>query len=348
MKIRILDRILAALAGLILLCAGAALIAQMFFGADLVGFAGRILASPSVGRRLILAAVAAGLLLLGLYSVMVLFRHRKKKDRFVRQKTENGELAISMKVLEQMVRRCLAQHPEMEVRALDLETRRDGLAIRIQSKASGGISIPLTAEALQKEIKQYVTACSGVEISGVRLEIETSEGEAADAPFAIPAPKVPRLPRETEQPDREAEKPAEEPETVPAAPAEQPETVPEAPAAQAEPEILSAALLTPDEIVPEEEEDDRPMHQRLFSAQPEPCIIPEPPAETDEVKGPDPAEETSPGAESADAQELALSEPGDKAPAEENGEAADEENSGDSGPEKTPPTDGEEIPEENE
>ena len=328
MKLRIMDRILAALAGLILLCAGGALAAQVFFGTDVLGFAGRVLSDASVGRRVILGLAAAGLLLLGLYSLMVLFRHRKKKDRFIRQKTENGELAISMKVLDQMVRKCLEQHPEMEIQGLDLENRRDGLLIRIRSNASGGISIPLTVDALQKEIKQYVTACSGVEISGVRMEIEMSGGEAANAPFAIPAPSVPRLPRETEQPVRETaqESPEEKTETVTEEMPAPQETALEASSAgpaetPVEAEILSAALLSPDDIIPEEEEDDRPMHQRLFSAQPEPCIIPEPPVETEEPAYP---EFSEPETETNDADEAAPETQEDTGTLLENDAAAEE------------------------
>ena len=100
--------------------------------------------------------------------------------------------------------------------------------------------------------------------------------------------------RETDQPVRDTaqESPEVKTETVPEEIPAQPEAVPEAPAAGpaetlAEAEILSAALLSPDDIIPEEDEDDRPMHQRLFSAQPEPCIIPEPPVETEEPAGPD-------------------------------------------------------------
>ena len=49
---------------------------------------------------------------------------------------------------------------------------------------------------MQKQIKQYVTACSGVEIKGVRLLIESSGEDATDAPFLIEPPI--RLPKGTE------------------------------------------------------------------------------------------------------------------------------------------------------
>ena len=302
MKIRILDRILVALAGLILIAACAALVAQVVFQADVTGFAARVIANASFGRKAALLLIALGLLLLGCYCFMLMFRHKTRKDRFVFQENENGELAISMKVLDQLVRKCLAEHPEMDLQALELDQKRDGLRIRISGSAAGGISIPLTVEALQKQIKQYVTACSGVEISSVEVDIETTGADAPGAAFLIPAPGSGRLPRETETAAEDAAPAKTETQgRSPEAPADT-DADPEAkeePSAPAEPERSAPeSILTTGPVsaaAPEEEiteEDDRPMHQRLFSAQMEPCIIPEPPAETEELPE---ADESLPG-----------------------------------------------------
>ena len=271
MRLRIADRILVAIAGLLLIAACAGIAAQMFFGVDLVGFATRVFSSESTQARAALIALAVFLLILGVYCFFVLFRHRKRKDKFIMQKNESGELVISIKALENMVQKCLDQHDEIQVQRLFLETRKDGLLIRIRGSVSGGISIPLTVEALQKQIRQYVTACSGVEIRGIRVQIESSGEDAKDAPFAIAAPAGKPLLHEAEkkQEAQPAAEKAEEPVTaVPAA-----STVPSAPAAPA----AQAEQPTQTAVIPEED-DDRPLHQRLFSPQPEPCIVPEPPA----------------------------------------------------------------------
>ena len=56
MKIRILDRILVAVAGLLVLAGCAALAAQLFFGKNVAAWAGRLLADPSVRIWLIVSA----------------------------------------------------------------------------------------------------------------------------------------------------------------------------------------------------------------------------------------------------------------------------------------------------
>ena len=266
MKLRISDRIFVAISGILLLSSCAGIVAQMFFNVDLIGLASRIFNSDTLQSRLILIGAALILLLLGLYCLLVMFRHRSRKDRFVLQKNEGGEIAISIKALENMVQKCLDQHEELKIQNIYLENRKDGLLIRLRGISAGGVSIPLTVEALQKQVRQYVTACSGVEIKGIRVQIAASGADATDAPFAIAAPTAKPLLRE---PD---ERQIDEPETTGK---ENPVDDSVVPAAGNKQDIVP---------VPEEDEDDRPLHQRLFSTKPEPCIVPEPPVDEDNEK----------------------------------------------------------------
>ena len=303
MKIRILDRILVALAGLLLIASAAALVAQVVFQVDVAGFATRVVSSDSLGRRLLLITAAVLLLLLGGYCLAVLFRHRRRKDRFVTQKTENGDLSISMKALMRMVDRCLEQHPEVKSQEVSLENQREGLLVKIRGDVAGGISIPLTIEALQRQIKQYVTACSGVEVKGVRVQIEATGEDAQDAVFSIAPPTAKPLLHEPEkmplpEPEAHVQAMPEEP-----APEEKPAEVPEEPAA--------VSAVPPMDYEPDE--DDRPMHQRIFSTEPEPCVIPMPPEGAAGEETPEATAEEIPTAEEASSEEAPAAE---EAPAE--------------------------------
>ena len=91
MRLRIADRILVAIAGLLLLAICAGIVAQMFFSVDLVSLAVRAFSSDAPQVRWGLIGLAAVFLLLGGYCVMVLFRHRRRKDKFILQKNDSGE-----------------------------------------------------------------------------------------------------------------------------------------------------------------------------------------------------------------------------------------------------------------
>ena len=285
MKIRILDRILVALAGLLMLAGCAALAAQLFFGKDVIGRAAKLLTGEQY--RIWLIVALALLVILGCYCLLILFRHRGRKDKFVMQKTENGELSISLKAMESMVQKCLDPHKELAVQGVRLENQKGGLLIRIRGTVAGGVSIPLTVDALQQQIKQYVTACSGVEVKDIRVQIESSGPETKDSLFAIEAPSARALPGgASAKEERPKEKTEEEPvqmtqEEVEQVMAEMPAPRP----SDAEDDVpqveVSAAAAAAAEMLKNEapeEEDDRPVHQRLFSSPEEPCVMPMPPA----------------------------------------------------------------------
>ena len=283
MRIRILDRILVALSGVVLVGACAGIVARVFFGKNVAGYIRRVFSIDTASGRIIVGVIAALLLLLGVYCIMILFRHRRRKDKFILQKLESGELAISLKTLETMVQKCLDQHPEIRTDSIRLENQRDGLLVRIRGTVAGGVSIPLTADTLQKQVKQYVTACSGVEVKGIRIQIESSGVEAKDAPFAIEPPASMRLTTGNEAPADE--EPVSEPfipdEAVPSGEDKtKPETAPEPVTVPIGEESAAAAALAAAESLMsgiEPADDDRPIHQRLFSSQEEPCIMPLPP-----------------------------------------------------------------------
>ena len=295
MKIRILDRILVAIAGLLVLAGCAALTAQLFFNKNVVAWAGRLLADESL--RIWLIVALALLVVLGVYCVLILFRHRSRHDKFVMQKTENGELSISLKAMESMVQKCLDPHKELNVQSVRLENQKGGLLIRIRGTVAGGVSIPLTVDALQQQIKQYVTACSGVEVKDIRVQIESSGPEATESLYAIEAPTARALPSsgvKEEKPAETVEEKDEEitPEELESIAAEIPKPEPaeaegDGEAESAEPAVVvpEAAVAAAEQLKKEapEEDDDRPMHQRLFSSYEEPCVMPMPPEEIKEA-----------------------------------------------------------------
>ena len=284
MKIRVLDRILVALAGLLMLAGCAALAAQLFFGKDVIGWVTKILTNEQYRIWLIIAL--ALLVIIACYCILMLFRHRGRRDKFVMQKTENGELSISLKAMENMVQKCLDPHKELTVQGVRLENQKGGLLIRIRGTVAGGVSIPLTVDALQQQIKQYVTACSGVEVKDIRVQIESSGPDAKESLFAIEAPTARALPGGSNaKEEKTKEKKEEEPapmtqEEVEQVMAEMPAPLP-SDAEDAAPVVeVSAAAAAAAEMLKNEapqEEDDRPIHQRLFSNPEEPCVMPMPP-----------------------------------------------------------------------
>ena len=343
MKIRILDRILVAVAGIILLAAGAGLVAQVFFGVDVAGTVTGVLSVDTTPRKILLGLLAAVLLVLGGYCLLVLFRRPSEKDKYILQKMESGDLAISLETMDTMIHKCVDQHQEIKTESISLENDRDGLLIIIRGTVAGGVSIPLTVDSLQKQIKQYVTACSGVEIKGIRVLIESTGEEATDAPFQVEPPA--RLPKGTEE-----AKTAENPETAAAetaVPAENPEGNPATETPAISDSAAAAAMAAAESMKStfDLEDDDRPIHQQLFSTQEEPCIMPLPPENLvnseEETSAPAEIPETRKASESKKSKKSrkeAASAATDEIKAEESAtdvSKADESNTGESAADET-------------
>ena len=172
MRFRVTDRMLAALSGLLIIALG---ITVGLFGAGLfpnVDFT--FLQTPfTIWQRAIIIAVALLLCLLGIHGLWMLFRRRADKG-FIVQRTDMGDMSIAMSALKSMVNKCVDQHQEVSVKKIHIHRLRNGIIVDLKILLANGINIPLTVNVLQKQIKQYITSCSGVDVHEVRVQIDTS------------------------------------------------------------------------------------------------------------------------------------------------------------------------------
>ena len=275
MKIRVLDRILVFFAGIVLLFTGAGVIAERFFDVPVFD----TLADMLFESLTVVIVAAAVLVLLGVYCVCMMFRRYKGKLGFVVQRTEGGELSISIKAIENLVQKCIDKHEELHVMSTGLENSRDGLVIKLRIGLASGVSIPLVVSALQKQIKQYVTACSGVDVREVKVQVETASANLKDSPFAVPdllaTPVTEKLATTTQEPAS----------------------------------VNSPVTLVPPEANPAAK---RPLHQRIFGREEQPMNVPVPPNATDAETA---AESEKPSAQAPEAETEISAEPTQENPA---------------------------------
>ena len=173
MRVKFWDRFLSALAGLLILAASVGLfcfaIGVLPVKVDLIEWEKGLL----LWQRAIMVVVAVLLFLLGARCVSLLFRSRREKG-FIMQHTEYGDLSISMTALENMVRKCIDAHEELKVNSTRIRHNHDSVIVELQIGLANGVNIPIAVNALQKQIKQYITSCSGVDVKEVRVTVETN------------------------------------------------------------------------------------------------------------------------------------------------------------------------------
>ena len=304
MKKHILIRILAALGGLVLCALAAGALAETFFHIPVTQYAGQLLGARTPVSVLLTLLLAALLFALGVCCLMMLSGRRSgKRKGFVMQRGENGAIGVSVKSIEGLVQTCVNQHDVIADARIAVAERKDGIIILLDIKEAAGVNIPLAVGALQKQIKQYVNTCTGVDVREVRVMVENTDSIADLSPYAVHTPVLMAPAAAPETPAAEETAPAPVLTVEPAAEAAEEQPAEEQPVAEApvfepvqEAEELPAEAIPAEEpvyaeeipavpaaavpVLPElplDEEDDRPLHQRLFGAEEQPVFVPAPP-----------------------------------------------------------------------
>ena len=113
-------------------------------------------------------------LLLALMCLWRVFPHHTASQRgYVMQKNENGSIrGVEFALSRGLIRTCIDKHEAIAKADITVEERRDGITIGLHIIQAAGVNIPLSIGALQKQIKQYVTACTGVDVYKIRVMVE--------------------------------------------------------------------------------------------------------------------------------------------------------------------------------
>lgn len=202
MKLKFWDRMI------LLLVALCALLSAVVFAHLGVTFAGE---NGLPGTWRVLCLIFSGLSLVGFGLLFLLFRRSAhKRLAFVVQHTDNGELRIAVSAIKNLIKKCIDVHEEIQTNQMRILHGREGITVDLDISLANNISIPLAVASLQKQIKQYLVASSGIDVKEVRVCVESTLAEAdASLPLSIPmdAPVAPVLMEiAEEEPVREEKK----------------------------------------------------------------------------------------------------------------------------------------------
>ena len=280
MKLRIVDRVMIAAAAVVLIVLCGVIVAEAFFGAPVLsGLSAAMQGEKAIAYGLMLVLVA-----LSVCCVMVLVR-RKGRRGFVMQDTDGGDLAIALPAVDGLVQQCVATHEEMQLVSSKVNCHHDGVTVDLRIMMANGVSVPLAIDALQKQIRQYVTSCTGVNVDELHVQVDAMDGTPVQTPYSVPAMlggAMPVLTRGEEEAVPEAEEkplhqrlfsddePEAEPAEEPAIPAEEeaaPETQPESSPEEPEDELTDEPCEPETADIPAEEPAAQPEEENDASAE---------------------------------------------------------------------------------
>lgn len=321
MKKSIPVRVLTALGGLTLLALAAGAVAEGFFRVPVTAALGGLLAAG--GALAVLGRIVAALALTALAAAAVVCALPARQPRqtgSIMQKGENGAIGITVKAIEKMVLACAEKHAEITSAEVDVREVREGIVILMNVEQVGGVSIPLSVARLQKQVRQYVNGRTGLDVVEVRVMVDNQSDAHVASEFEVEDTVVPSAPVHAGDYAPHSAAPLEQPlaeqlrqiaeitqHTLEEAVHEpEPDPISGLPIPQAEETDLDA-LLQEAEVAPEIiDDEEKPLHQRVFGAEEMPLTVPMPPEMTAEPAAEEPAVE-EPAVEAA--QETAEAQP---------------------------------------
>lgn len=183
MKLKLMDRVMLLASAAVALLSGLAVIvfslqtSVAFFAAEDGGY--------FTLRRIIFLLMGILLFLVGCYLAGLPFRMRYSRRGFIIQQTDNGELRIAIKAIDSLVKKCVDMHEEMRLISMDITNARGGVTIDLGISLANNISIPLAVASLQRQIKQYLLASSGIDVCDVRVLVETADSGVGESPYLV-------------------------------------------------------------------------------------------------------------------------------------------------------------------
>ncbi len=158
--------------------------------------------------RLGLLAGAALTIAFGLFCLMLPHLMKQSKAEFVTQKTPSGELKINVQAIESIIQKSLSSYEEIKLRHLKVNNTRAGIEVDAQASMAGNINIPLAANAIQKFIRQSLSASLGIDAKEVRVTVDSADMLAKESPYKIQEQELaipdaaPAAPEEQKQPNQ--------------------------------------------------------------------------------------------------------------------------------------------------
>lgn len=179
-QFRFWHRLILFVGALLVILTGVALMLPLFFKEINVA---ELLSKQWV--QIICYVVAALDILFGLYLFTVPHKFTIRRKDFVIRQTENGELRIAVVAIKNLVKKCVDAHEEVTLNSMRIHNVRDGVTVDLSISLANNIIIPLAVSSLQKKIKQYLQASSGIEVKEVRVAVETAKEATNNSPYLV-------------------------------------------------------------------------------------------------------------------------------------------------------------------
>ena len=133
----------------------------------------------------LLVGIAAGLLVLGAFSIFVALAHKHEVSQMIIGSSESGQVNISLKAIDSVVKKACAEITVVHDLHTKIKAMRDGVSIFLNLTVPHGTNIPETSASLQAVVKEQVEALTGLRVTEVKVLITNVVDKHANAAVKI-------------------------------------------------------------------------------------------------------------------------------------------------------------------
>ena len=195
MKIRLVNRILQFIGGLILIALGVIGVPFVSNALRYETFSVNSLFAKPMDWSPAFVASAVVLLLLGL--LLVFFAFRMKRGRYyVVQTNDSGNVQISVQAIDHLIRKCLQHYGDITLSNVHIGGQDEAVVVRLRMVIRSDVRIPKLVAEIRGNVKEYIESCSGVKVERVEVIVDATKDAAGrqDAGHAAESRNTPLLP----------------------------------------------------------------------------------------------------------------------------------------------------------
>ncbi|MBO2520691.1 MAG: alkaline shock response membrane anchor protein AmaP [Clostridia bacterium] len=171
-QLSVIDRIVMSLAGLVLVVLGIDL------AASAVGYQGPGSLAPLLERwgGGLAEGLVSGALALFLGAYVLVLCVRQEEDEGIRQETEMGHVRISLRAIENLVRRVAAGVKGIKEVDVAVHPSPEGVAVALSLVVHPEVPIPVLSEDVARRVRDQVRETTGIDVGDVSVSIRNIAG----------------------------------------------------------------------------------------------------------------------------------------------------------------------------
>lgn len=130
------------------------------------------LAVSSKENRIIMGVVAAVLLLLAVYMIVIALKPTRRTDTVLVDSSINGQVSISISAIKLIIMKAVKQVSGIKEINAEVGQATDGLSVKIHMMINPEYSVPELSKLVQDTVKEHLEKIAGLQVNDIKVLVD--------------------------------------------------------------------------------------------------------------------------------------------------------------------------------